>query len=225
MHNLGVNVEVPPLNFENIPSTSRSLISSKSDATDEKTHDELRDSYKRLKSKTRKLLNQYRLKRNMVDKRDRQLSQQKAGLIKLATLHQSVESNHFIVIHHLGQQLVQICKLVSALWPDAKNVLDELYVERDNKLSEWILYIDNLSAWIVQKLVSVSVRKREQIKSSLEATLSEIESTKQSLDISEAAKNQDSKMFEEVQKELFNGLQLQDGTEQTEADASLGTWM
>ena len=32
-------------------------------------------------------------------------------------------------------------------------------------------------------------------------------------------------MFEEVQKELFNGLQLQDGTEQTEADASLGTWM
>ena len=44
----------------------------------------------------------------MVDKRDRQLSQQKAGLIKLATLHQSVESNHFIVIHHLGQQLVQV---------------------------------------------------------------------------------------------------------------------
>ena len=59
-NNFGVHVEIPPLNFENIPSTSRSLISSKSDATDEKTHDELRDSYKRLKSKTRKLLNQYR---------------------------------------------------------------------------------------------------------------------------------------------------------------------
>ena len=77
----------------------------------------------------------------------------------------------------------------------------------------------------MEQMTSFMFCFREKIKSSLEATLSEIESTKQSLDLSEAAKNHDSKMFEEVQKELFNGLQIQDGTEQTEADASLGTWM
>ena len=144
--------------------------------------EELRESHKRLKQKTRQLLRHYRSKRHVIEKRDRQLSLQKAGLLKLQTLHQSVESNHYIVIHHLGQQLVQvqhntdnlyihfsekyfnenylqIAKLVSTLWPDSRNIVEDLFSERENKLSEWILYIDNLSSWIVQKLVSVTVRK------------------------------------------------------------------
>ena len=89
-----------------LPSTSRSYVSSKS--TDEKSVEELRESHKRLKQKTRQLLRHYRSKRHVIEKRDRQLSLQKAGLLKLQTLHQSVESNHYIVIHHLGQQLVQV---------------------------------------------------------------------------------------------------------------------
>ena len=45
-----------------------------------------------------------------MERRERQLGQQRAGLMKLQTLHQSVESNHYIVIHHLGQQLVQVSR-------------------------------------------------------------------------------------------------------------------
>ena len=51
-----------------------------------------------------------RAKRSLVERRERQLGQQRAGLMKLQTLHQSVESNHYIVIHHLGQQLVQVSR-------------------------------------------------------------------------------------------------------------------
>ena len=39
------------------------------------------------------------------------LYETEAGLVKLQTLHQSVEANHYIVIHHLGQQLVQVRQL------------------------------------------------------------------------------------------------------------------
>merc|ERR1719410_1677842 len=149
--------------------------------------------------------------------------------MKLQTLHQSVESNHYIVIHHLGQQLVQIAKLVATLWPETENVLDKLYTERENKLSEWILYIDNLSSWVVQKLVTISVRKRDKLGSlqdqDTEAALSDVEANKRSLDISEAARNEESVLFKEIQKELITGLEQIDGSEQTDADTSLGTWM
>ena len=143
-----------------IPSTSRSTLSSKSEKSQDRSYDELRESHKRLKQKTRQLLKQYRTKRSLLEKKERQLTLQRAGLIKLQTLHQSVETNHYVVIHHLGQQIVQIAKLVATLWPECKEVMEELYKERENKLSDWILYIDNLSSWIVQKLVKISVKKR-----------------------------------------------------------------
>ena len=100
--------ELPPLDLDGLPTTSRSTLSSKSEVTDEKSNEELKESHKRLKHKTRQLLKQYRHKRSQLDKKDKQLALQKAGLIKLQSLHQSVESNHYIVIHHLGQQLVQV---------------------------------------------------------------------------------------------------------------------
>ena len=56
-------------------------------------------------------MKQYRAKRSLVDRKARQLAGQRAGLMKLQTLHQSVEANHYIVIHHLGQQLVQVREL------------------------------------------------------------------------------------------------------------------
>ena len=116
---------------------------------------------------------------------------------------------------------------MSTLWPDSENILDQLFTERENKLSEWILYIDNLSSWIVQKLVSVSLRRSERRKSSTDVALADVEIEKHSLDISEAAKNQESVMFKEIQEALITGLDLtKDGAgEQTDADTSLGTWM
>ena len=147
---------VLPLELDCVLPTSRSTISSKS----EKTYEELKDSHRRLKQKTRQLLKQYRAKRGQLERKERQLTLQKAGLLKLQSLHQSVETNHYVVIHHLGQQIVQIAKLVGTLWPESQAVMEELYRERENKLSDWILYIDNLSSWIVQKLVQVSVKKR-----------------------------------------------------------------
>jgi len=118
---------------------------------------------------------------------------------------------------------LQIAKLVSTLWPDSRNVVEDLFSERENKLSEWILYIDNLSSWIVQKLVSVTVRKtrdrRKEEQSSV--ALDDLENNKVSLDISEAARNEESVKFQEIQKQLMDGLQ----DEQTEVDTSLGTWM
>ena len=216
-------VDLPALDLDGVQ-TSRSTLSTEET---ERSHEELRASHKRLKQKTRQLLKQYRSKRSQLERKERQLGLQKAGLMKLQTLHQSVESNHYIVIHHLGQQLVQIAKLVATLWPETENVLDKLYTERENKLSEWILYIDNLSSWVVQKLVTISVRKRDKLGSlqDTEAALSDVEANKRSLDISEAARNEESVLFKEIQKELITGLEQKDGSEQTDADTSLGTWM
>ena len=119
----------------------------------------------------------------------------------------------------------QISKLVSTLWPDSENILDQLFTERENKLSEWILYIDNLSSWIVQKLVSVSLRRREKH----EVAIDDIEIEKHSLDISEAAKNQEAVRFKEIQQELITELDLTKDKsavgELTDVDTSLGTWM
>ena len=97
-------------------------------------------------------------------------------------------------------------------------------------MSEWILYIDNLSSWIVQKLVTVSLRRREkQAPSSSDIAFTDIEIEKHSLDISEAAKNQEAVKFKEIQQELITELDLTKDRsavgEQTDADTSLGTWM
>ena len=97
-------------------------------------------------------------------------------------------------------------------------------------MSEWILYIDNLSSWIVQKLVTVSLRRREkQAPSSSDIAVTDIEIEKHSLDISEAAKNQEAVKFKEIQQELITELDLTKDRsavgEQTDADTSLGTWM
>ena len=55
--------ELPPLDLEGVPTTSRSTLSSKSGLSEERSHEDLRDlrdSHKRLKKKTRVLLKQYR---------------------------------------------------------------------------------------------------------------------------------------------------------------------
>ena len=134
--------------------SARSTLSSKSTGGGdgggfEEKYKEEKESRSRLKQKTKLLLRQYRGKRSQLEKKERQLATQRSGLLKLQTLHQSVESNHCIVIHHLGQQIQQIANLISTLWPgDDLSCLgiggagSEL---GENKLSEWIVshWLDN----------------------------------------------------------------------------------
>ena len=142
--------------------SARSTLSSKSaDGGYEEKYRQLKESRNRLKTKTKLLLKQYRGKRSLLERRERQLASQRSGLVKLQTLHQSVESNHCIVIHHLGHQLQQIASLVGTLWPgDPQGVL-AAGAEPGDKLSEWIVRIDSLSAWTISKLVKVSMGRRE----------------------------------------------------------------
>lgn len=148
------------MDLEAHPQSARSTLSSKSaDGGYEEKYKELRESKNRLKQKTKLLLRQYRGKRSQLERKDRQLAAQRSGLLKLQTLHQSVEANHCIVIHHLGQQIHQTANLVSTLWPgDDLSCLDGS--ESGDKLSEWIIRIDALSAWTISKLVKVSMGKR-----------------------------------------------------------------
>lgn len=142
--------------------SARSTLSSKSaDGGYEEKYRQLKESRNRLKTKTKLLLKQYRGKRSQLERRERQLASQRSGLVKLQTLHQSVESNHCIVIHHLGQQLQQIAGLVGTLWPGDDLGVLAAGAEPGDKLSEWIVRIDSLSAWTISKLVKVSMGRRE----------------------------------------------------------------
>ena len=111
------------LDFDALGSqSSRFIVSSKSEVNDdyEQKLIDLKESRNRLRQKTKQLLKQYRHKRSLLERKDQQLTAQRAGLIRLQTLHQSVESNHYIVIHHLGQQIIQTARLVSTLWPEKR---------------------------------------------------------------------------------------------------------
>ena len=60
---------------------------------------------------------------------------------------------------------------------------------------------------------------REVVRTSLESGLAQMEHCKTS--ITEAAKNEDSQLFKNIQRELITGLE----EEKTDADTSTGTWM
>lgn len=218
------------LDLETQGNTARSTTSSKSEVTDdgkEKKLKDLRESRNRLKQKTKLLLKQYRNKRSLLEKKDRQLTAQRTGLLRLQTLHQSVESNHYIVIHHLGQQIIQIAKLVATLWPAENNsIFQQLHQEKQDKLSEWILYIDTLSSWTINRLVNISmvtkrdVQKQQKIKLCFQEEEEDVQSANKH-SIIEAAKNCESDIFDEMQRKLISNLE----DEKTEVDTSIGTWM
>ena len=77
----------------------------------------------------------------------------------------------------------------------------------------------------------MSLRRREKqtLLPSSDIALTDIEIEKHSLDISEAAKNQEAVRFKEIQQELITELDLTKDKsavgELTDADTSLGTWM
>ena len=77
----------------------------------------------------------------------------------------------------------------------------------------------------------MSLRRREKqtLPSSSDIALTDIEIEKHSLDISEAAKNEEAVRFKEIQQELITELDLTKDKspvgELTDADTSLGTWM
>ena len=61
---------------------------------------------------------------------------------------------------------------------------------------------------------------RDVVKPPQETSLAQFEHCKTST-ITEAAKNEDSQLFKNIQRELITGLE----EEKTDADTSLGTWM
>ena len=82
----------------------------------------------------------------------------------------------------------------------------------------------NLSQEEVSQFYSITTPNniqffRDVVKSTLETSLSTLEHNKTS--ICEAARNEDSQMFKNIQRELITGLE----EEKTDADSSIGTWM
>ena len=208
--------------------SARSTVSSKSaEGGFEEKYKEEKESRSRLKQKTKLLLRQYRGKRSQLERKERQLATQRSGLLKLQTLHQSVEANHCIVIHHLGQQIQQIANLVSTLWPgDDLSCLAGGAEPGENKLSEWIIRIDSLSGWTISKLVKVSMSRRRGSKESVEKK-DGVEPIKESkVALRAAALKCELGIVDEGRtvERMISGLEEEEeGGEDT--DRQVGTWM
>ena len=214
--------------------SARSTLSSKSAgdgalAGFEEKYKQEKESRSRLKQKTKLLLRQYRGKRSQLEKKERQLATQRSGLLKLQTLHQSVEANHCIVIHHLGQQIQQIANLVSTLWPgDDLSCLGGGADLGENKLSEWIVRIDSLSGWTISKLVKVSMSRRRGGKVEGEKEESGVDSSKdRKVALRAAAMKCELGIVDEGRtvERMISGLEEEEEEEGEDTDRQVGTWM
>ena len=208
--------------------SARSTLSSKSaDGGFEEKYRSERESRSRLKQKTKLLLRQYRGKRSQLERKERQLAAQRSGLLKLQSLHQSVEANHCIVIHHLGQQIQQIANLVSTLWPgDDLGCLGGASGPGENKLSEWIVRIDSLSGWIISKLVKVSMSRRRD-KAGEEKKEEVVDSCKErEVALRTAAMKCELGIVDESRtvERMISGLEEEE-VEVEDTDRQAGTWM
>ena len=210
--------------------SARSTISSKSaEGGFEEKYKEEKESRSRLKQKTKVLLRQYRGKRSQLERKERQLATQRSGLLKLQTLHQSVEANHCIVIHHLGQQIQQIANLVSTLWPgdDLSCLGGGASEPGENKLSEWIIRIDSLSGWTISKLVKVSMSRRRGSKEAVEKKdgVEPIKGSKVALRA--AALKCELGIVDEGRtvERMISGLEEEEEEGGEDTDRQVGTWM
>ena len=209
--------------------SARSTVSSKSaEGGFEEKYKEEKESRSRLKQKTKVLLRQYRGKRSQLERKERQLATQRSGLLKLQTLHQSVEANHCIVIHHLGQQIQQIANLVSTLWPgDDLSCLGGGAEPGENKLSEWIIRIDSLSGWTISKLVKVSMSRRRGSKEAVEKK-DGVEPIKESKGaLRAAALKCELGIVDEGRtvERMISGLEEEEEEGGEDTDRQVGTWM
>ena len=80
------------------------------------------ESRSRLKEKTKSLLRQYRDKRALLERRERQLIGQRAGLQQLQLLLRSQNSCQLLVLRHTASHLKELARLLAALNPDCGQV-------------------------------------------------------------------------------------------------------
>jgi len=120
-----------------------------------------KSSRKKLKLKTRELLEHYRKKRKTLEKRDHQLMSQKAGLLKLEELHRSLQSSNLVVVNHLGMELNVISRLVGLIWSvDSPEMAapPNLQPCTQTNLSQWFYQTDTNLYWTKQRLVQLALR-------------------------------------------------------------------
>jgi hypothetical protein len=80
------------------------------------------ESRSRLKEKTRTLLRQYRDKRALLERRERQLMSQRTGLQQLQLLLQSQNSSQLLVLRHTASHLQELARLLAALHPGGTGI-------------------------------------------------------------------------------------------------------
>merc|ERR1719319_2127650 len=110
------------------------------------------ESRVRLKSKTRTLLKQYRVKRTSVEKKDLQLSKLRQGLLHLRSLCENIECNYQVILHHLGAQIHVAARLMSLHHPN-HTIPGELPGKLAG-LGAWFQEIQGMASWL-QKSVAV----------------------------------------------------------------------
>jgi hypothetical protein len=94
------------------------------------------ESRSRLKEKTKLLLRQYRDKRSLLERRERQLMSQRAGLEQLQQLLRSQNSCQLLVLRHTASHLQEVARLLAALLPEREppphlseeNIFKSLYI-------------------------------------------------------------------------------------------------
>jgi septal ring factor EnvC (AmiA/AmiB activator) len=94
------------------------------------------ESRSRLKEKTKQLLRQYRDKRSLLERRERQLMSQRAGLEQLQLLLRSQNSCQLLVLRHTASHLQELARLLAALLPEREppphlseeNIFNSLFI-------------------------------------------------------------------------------------------------
>jgi hypothetical protein len=114
----------PRINVENVPKESEihCVMPSKTSPRDLnavlKKLSIVEESRSRLKEKTKLLLRQYRDKRSLLERRERQLMSQRAGLEQLQRLLRSQNSCQLLVLRHTASHLREVARLLAALLPE-----------------------------------------------------------------------------------------------------------
>lgn len=114
----------------------------------------LEESRSRLKDRTKSLLRQYREKRALLERRERQLLGQRAGLQQLQLLLRSQNSCQLLVLRHTASHLEELARLLAALLPDSDH--PQPIVEpcsRDN-LMAWCAQLESLAQWTRARLLN-----------------------------------------------------------------------
>jgi len=116
------------------------------------------ETHNRLKSKTRKLLRQYRVKRGNVERRDMQLSKLREGLLHLRSLCKNVESNYQVILRDCGQQIHVAARLLSLhLGPATTDAPGD--VTWTGRLNDWFEELQSVIIWLHTNIARLGVRQ------------------------------------------------------------------